>query len=106
MSGRMDKINALVRAELGRTLGSIQPAGAMATVTMVKTSSDLAEAKAWISLLPDSDPAWQELAGRLPELQAGLAERLVIKRTPRLTLRRDRSGEHAHRITQLLDGDG
>lgn len=106
MSGRMDKVNALVGAELSRALGRTQPAGAMATVTSVQTAPDLAEANAWVSLLPDSDAAWEALTESLPELQAALAERLVIKRTPRLRLRRDQSGEHAQKIARLLEEDG
>lgn len=102
MSGRMDKVNALVGAELSRALAPVRPAGAMATVTSVKTAPDLAEASAWVSLLPDTDEAWQVLEETLPDLQAALAERLVIKRTPRLRLRRDRSGEHADKIERLL----
>lgn len=106
MSGRMDKVNALVGAELSRALGPIRPAGAMATVTSVRTAPDLSEASAWISLLPDSEAGWEALNESLPELQAVLAGRLVIKRTPRLKLRRDQSGEHAQKIERLLKEDG
>ena len=105
MTGRMDKVNALVGAELSRALAPVRPAGAMATVTAVETAPDLAEASVWVSLLPDSDAAWEALEEALPELQAGLAERLVIKRTPRIRLRRDRSGEHADKINRLLKED-
>lgn len=106
MTGRMDKVNALVGAELSRALAPVKPAGAMATVTAVETSPDLSEASVRVSLLPDSDAAWEALQDALPELQAAIAERLVIKRTPRLTLRRDRSGEQFQRIDRLLKGDG
>lgn len=104
MSGRMDKVNALVGAELSRALAPVRPAKAMATVTRVETAPDLSEAKAWVSLLPDTDTAWELLEERLPDLQAALAERLVIKRTPRVRLVRDRSGEHAQKIDRLLKG--
>ncbi len=105
MSGRMDKVNALVGAELSRALAPVRPDGAMATVTSVETTSDLTEANAWVSVLPDGDAAWAALEEQLPELQATLAERLVIKRTPRLRLCRDRSGEHVQKIDRLLKGD-
>jgi ribosome-binding factor A len=105
MSDRMDKVNALVGAELSRALAPIQPAHSMATVTRVETSPDLNEARVWISLLPDTDTAWEALEERLPDLQAALAERLVIKRTPKLRLVRDHSGEHAQKIDRLLKED-
>lgn len=106
MSGRMDKVNALVGAELSRALAPVRPAGAMATVTRVETAPDLSEASVWVSLLPDSEAAWEVLQEALPDLQAVLAARLVIKRTPRLRLRRDHSGEHAQKIDRLLKEDG
>lgn len=106
MSARLDKVNALVGAELSHALGRVQPTGAMATVTSVQTAPDLSEANVWVSLLPDNDTAWEALRESLPELQAVLAERLVIKRTPRLRLRRDQSGEHAQKITRLLKENG
>ena len=105
MADRMDKVNALVGAEFSRALAPVRPDGSMATLTRVATSPDLAEASVWVSLLPDSDSAWESLEESLPELQAVLAERLVIKRTPRVRLRRDRAGEHADTINRLLKED-
>lgn len=102
MLNRMDKINALLTEEVGAELGRLGSAEALATVTSVETTPDLREAKVWISLLPDSDIAWEAVAARQSQLQAYLADRLTIKRTPRLSLRRDVSGQHAARIAELL----
>lgn len=106
MPNRMDKINALlteeVGAELGR-IGSLGPQGSLATVTAVQATTDLREAVVWVSLLPDEDTAWEALLERQRQLQAYLAGRLRIKRTPRISLRRDRSGQHAERISELLE---
>lgn len=104
MSRRIDQVNALLGAELGRLMARIRPTAAVATITEVRTSPDLAQATVWVSLLPDSDGAWEEMERQLPELQAGLAERIELKKTPKLRLKRDQSGETVERIDSLLKG--
>lgn len=102
MSRRIDQVNALLGAEVGRILSRLKPTASVATVTSVETSSDLAQAKVWVSLLPDSDDGWQALEEALPEVQGALAERVELKRTPKLTFKRDQSGERVSKIESLL----
>ncbi len=102
MPNRMEKINALLTEEVGAELGRLGSGTSLATVTSVETTSDLREAAVWVSLLPDDDAAWEALLERQKHLQAYLARRLTIKRTPKISLKRDRSGQHAQRISELL----
>ncbi|MSU75916.1 ribosome-binding factor A [Patescibacteria group bacterium] len=102
MSRRIDQVNALLGAELGRVMVRLTPTTTVVTITEVQTSSDLAHATVWVSVLPDSDAVWNELNKQLPELQAGLAGRIELKRTPKLQLKRDQSGESVDRINTLL----
>lgn len=103
MSRRIDQVNALLGAELSRVLARLRTTTTVATITSVETSADLAHADVWVSLLPDSDTAWEAVQEQLPELQSGLAERLELKRTPKLRLKRDRSGAAVKRLDALFD---
>ena len=102
MTNRIDQGIALLGVELGRLMPRVQPPGTVATVTAVETSPDLRHASVWISLIPESDDAWELLAEQAPELQAALAERIELKHTPKLRLRRDHGGEAADKIGKLL----
>lgn len=103
MSGRMDKVNALLKKELTTAVGKeFGGSNWFATVTEVKVSPDLRHADCWISLIPNRDNAWQAIEARRNELQKYLADRLELKRTPVIVLKRDRGAENAERITELL----
>ena len=103
MSLRTDKVNSLVAAELNTALAKELGGGEVfATVLSVETSADLRHAACWVSVIPDTDAAWQSVEEVRPDLQRHLAGRLELKRTPVIALRRDRSGTHAGRITEIL----
>ncbi|MEX2043694.1 MAG: ribosome-binding factor A [Patescibacteria group bacterium] len=103
MSLRIDKVNSLVAAELKTALAKELGGGdEFATVLSVETSADLRHATCWISTIPDTDQAWQAVEDVRPDLQRYLAERLELKRTPVVALRRDRGGTRAGRITEIL----
>lgn len=105
MSNRMAKVNALIEAELGRALGSRLPGpGVLATVTAVETTPDLHDADGWISLIPDTDEAWEQVEALRLVLQQDIAGRIKLKYTPRLRLRRDRSAAVVARVDTLLKG--
>lgn len=103
MSLRIEKVNSLVAAELNTALAKELGGGdVFATVLSVETSPDLRHAACWVGMIPDTDAAWQAVEDVQPALQRHLAGRLELKRTPVIALRRDRSGTHANRITEIL----
>ena len=107
MSSRIEKVNSVLRAAVGRQLGmTLNDPAFLATVTSVEVSPDLREADTWISVLPDTDEAWETVTGTLPELQRAVAEASTMKFTPRLRLRRDTGQAHAGRINNILRGLG
>lgn len=102
-SARLAKVNALIEVELGQALRDhLQQPGLLATVVRVQTAADLSEADTWISTLPDGPEPWDQVIAALPRLQAHLASRLRMKRTPKLKLHHDHSAAHAQRIDELL----
>ncbi len=99
---RLAKVNSLLMTEVGRARGRHTITGAIATVTAVETAPDLRAATVWISLVPDSDAAWEEVTVLRGVLQSHVADRAHMKRTPVLTLQRDFGGAHARHIEDLL----
>jgi ribosome-binding factor A len=104
MVKRLDKVNSLIEAEAARAFGRLSSPGALPTVTAVETGADLANATVWVSVIPDTDEAWELVDEMRKPVQAELAEHLVIKRVPRIALKRDRSAAGAQRVDELLKG--
>jgi len=102
VSRRIDQVNALLGAEVSRIVSRLKPTASVATVTAVETSQDLSQATVWVALLPDTDEAWRLLQAALPGLQDALAARIELKRTPKLRLKRDQSGDLVGKIDSLL----
>jgi ribosome-binding factor A len=109
VSKRMVRVDELLRRELGvlcEKLVAPQITGVV-TVTKVECAPDLREAMVFVSVL--GSPEAQAQAMRLMhgvrrELQQELAHRVILKYTPRLRFRQDRTGEQADRVLTLLDG--
>lgn len=102
---RLDKVNSLVRSEVGKSLARLLVVpDAIVTVTAVETSPDLRHAAVWISVVPEDDgTVWRKIEAAVPGMQAHLAQNLKMKRTPRLSLKLDRGGVHARHIEDILD---
>ena len=108
---RLDRVNASVKRVLAPALSELVRAhtGMLATVTAVKLSPDLRQAVVHLSLYGaavDKQALLRALAGNSPELQAEVADKLRLKRTPVLEFRLDEAIERADRITQLLHPAG
>src|ERR671926_244147 len=76
------------------------------TVTAVETSSDLRQARVFVSVLGGERKRVETLAGldaAHSVLQSALARELRMKRTPQLTFEYDPSVERGVRMTKLID---
>src|SRR5919205_1520578 len=76
------------------------------TVTAVETSSDLRQARVFVSVLGGERKRAETLAGldaAHSVLQSALARELRMKRTPQLTFEYDPSVERGVRMTKLID---
>jgi ribosome-binding factor A len=75
-------------------------------VTSVETSPDLRSARVYVSVLGTTEERDATLAGLRSShgvLQAAIARRMRIKRTPTLTFHYDETVERAARVSRLLD---
>ena len=107
MTGRMRRVNESVRQVLSEQVGRLKdPRIGFVTVTGVETSSDLRQARVFVSVLGGERKRAQTLAGldaAHSVLQGALARELRMKRTPQLTFEYDPSVERGVRMTKLID---
>jgi len=108
MSQRMDRVNELLRQEIGALLAKevADPRIGFATITDVETSPDLRHAKVWVSIIgqeSDRKETLRALAHTMPFIRHELGKRLRIRRIPDLHVTLDDSAERGTRLMHLLD---
>jgi len=111
MADRMRRVNEAVREVVSARLteGLKDPRIGFVTVTSVDTSTDLRQARVYVSVLGSQEERSETLAGLESAhavLQQAVASELRMKRTPTLQFVFDESIDRGMRITELLDDDG
>src|SRR5438128_11910890 len=103
----MRRVNESLREVLSEGIGELKdPRIGFVTVTGVRTSPDLRQARVFVSVLGSErkrERSLEGLAAAHGVLQARLARELRLKRTPQLTFEYDPSVERGVRMTQLID---
>lgn len=109
MSRRTDRVNELLREELGELIQlhvkDPRVEGLMLSVTEVEVSPDLRHAQVYVSCL-ESDRARDAVAGLQSSagyLHQELARHLHMRNIPRLIFNVDRSIERGAHLTALID---
>src|SRR4051812_8664119 len=107
MTQRTDRIDALLREEVGAILSReiADPRIGFVTVTDVETAPDLSHASIWVSLIGQPDERAESLAAlrrALPFIRHELGRRVRLRRIPELHLRVDDTAQRGTRILQLL----
>jgi ribosome-binding factor A len=96
-----------VKEVLSEGIGELKdPRIGFVTVTGVRTSPDLRQARVFVSVLGSERKRELSLAGLAAAhgvLQARVARELRLKRTPQLAFEYDPSVERGVRMTQLID---
>jgi ribosome-binding factor A len=108
MADRMRRVNEAVREVVSARLagGLRDPRIGFVTVTSVDTSSDLRQARVYVSVLGGDEERAETLAGLESArglLQQTVASELRMKHTPTLQFVFDESIDRGMRITELLD---
>ena len=107
MSERMRRVNESVRQVLAEAVAELKdPRIGLVTITGVRTSSDLRQARVFVSVLGSERKLERTLEGLEAAhgvLQSRLARELRMKRTPQLTFEYDPSVERGVRMSQLID---
>lgn len=105
MSRRLDRVNELLRREIGTILQKdYEWNGKLVTVAEVEVTQDLKEAKVWISVLGGAaQNVMEKLNKHHGEIQKKVMKRVVLKTTPVLSFRHDASAVRGVEIVNLLD---
>src|SRR5437870_5438662 len=107
MSERLRRVDEAVKEVLSEGIGELKdPRIGFVTVTGVRTSPDLRQARVFVSVLGSKRKRELSLAGLAAAhgvLQARVARELRLKRTPQLAFEYDPSVERGVRMTQLID---
>ena len=107
MTERMRRVNEAVLETLAEAIRGLKdPRIGFVTVTGVKTSPDLRQARVYVSVLGNERKRALTLEGLESAhgvLQAKLASELRMKRTPQLTFQYDPTVAEGVRMTQLID---
>jgi len=106
---RLARVNQLLKQEIAESLFRVvnDPGADIAsvTVTRVSTSSNLRQARVYISIRGD-DARQEELLNLIKhhrkEVQAGIAKHVVLKYTPQISFELDHSIEKGDHILNLI----
>lgn len=103
----MRRVNESVRAVVADAVGELKdPRIGMVTVTGVRVTPDLREARVFISVFGSEKKRRATLAGLESAhsvLQARINDQLSLRRTPQLSFEYDESVERGVRMTALID---
>jgi ribosome-binding factor A len=116
-TGRMRRVDEAIRQVIGDAVAAAlkDPRVGFVTVTDVRTSPDLSQARVYVSVLGDaagpSQPEQREstlegLRSAHGYLQARVASELRLKRTPTLEFVYDETTDRAMRVDELIDEIG
>ena len=104
MSRRTDKVNELLRREIGTTIQrDFEFPGTIVTVIEVEVTDDLKEGKVWVGVVGKMAPSQvlEKLNSRHGLIQSAVARRVVLRNTPRLTFRLDDSAQRGVDLAML-----
>lgn len=105
MSRRLDRVNELLRREIGNVIQKdYEWHGKLVTVAEVEVTQDLKEGKVWTSVLGgDAGPVIEKLNRDHGAIQSKVMKRVVLKSTPVLRFVHDASAIRGVDIVNLLD---
>jgi ribosome-binding factor A len=107
VSNRTVRVNELVQRELNDILHRRYQSEAVAiTITEVRVSPDLRDARAFVSIVGDEETVNAKLRwlrAKAPEIREEVGRRIVLKYLPKIDYVPDKSAVRGARILQVLD---
>ena len=106
MINRIEKVNSLLGKEISKIIQRevILPDGALVTLTRVQTTSNLIEAKVYISVFPEDkfSEAIDSLNKEIYDIQQKINKKLNMRPVPKIKFAKDEVISHAGKIEEIL----
>ena len=110
MSNRTVRVNELVQRELSAILRQRYQSETVAmTITEVRVSPDLRDARVFVSVVGDEEMATQKLRwirSKATDIRQEIGRRITLKFLPKFEYRLDETTERSTRMQRLLDEMG
>jgi ribosome-binding factor A len=110
MSNRTIRVNELLQREISDILHRHYQSEAVAvTITEVRVSPDLRDARVFVSVVGDAETAEQKLRwlrSKAADIRSEVSRRIVLKYLPKFEYVPDKSAIRGSRILQVLDEIG
>lgn len=107
MSGRILKVNQLIKKELSQILLKEVDfrENVLLTITRVETSPNLIQSKIYLSVLPATQTAnvLKSLNKQVYFLQQKLNQRLKMRPTPKIIFLKEKETEKAGKVEEILE---
>ncbi|MEN9632021.1 MAG: hypothetical protein RL077_425 [Verrucomicrobiota bacterium] len=107
MSNRTVRVNELVQRELSDILRQRYQSESVAiTITEVRVSPDLRDARAFVAVVGDEETSEQKLRwlrSKAAEIRSELSRRIVLKYLPKLQYVLDHSSVRGARLLRMID---
>ena len=107
MSQRIQRVNQLIKKELSKILLKEFdfPRNILITLTRVKTSTDLTDAKVYVSIMPEQKikEIIKILNRNLRQIQKKIGGRLKLRIIPKVKFVEEKKTREAARIDELLE---
>jgi len=102
VSHRIEKINELISQQLSMLFSADFP-GEIITINFIHTNSDLSESKIYLDVTSNRKTIFAELFANAGIYRKILAQKLYIKRMPRLIFIQDQMQRAIERVEKLLE---
>lgn len=108
MSIRTERLAAVIQRDLGSIIQKgYQKSGSFITVTQVEVTSDLMNAKVYLSIMApgkDEDAIFANLQEHVDAIRKELASKIrhQVRRIPELHFSQDKSAEHVEKMESLF----
>ncbi len=106
MTNRIEKVNSLLEHEIGKIiLRDFNFSGSLVTLTHVDATANLIEARAYISVFPETetDKVIQTLNKGVYDVQQKINRTLNMRPIPKIMFKRDKETSTASRVEELLE---
>ncbi len=106
MSQRIQRVNKLIKEELGKILlqESEFPKDILTTLTRVESSANLRESRVYVSVIPEEkmEQVLESLNKNIYDFQQTLNKRLHMRPVPKIIFIEEKQTQEAGRIDEIL----